>query len=496
MKVTRMANIYKHCGIIASLLMLMACTPRVKNPVLMDEYPRIYPDYTEVTIPVDIAPLNFNMEDEEVDAVDVTAIGTVAGEITARGRFADFDIDEWHKLTEQNKGGSILVTVCARKDGQWKQYKEFPIFVSESDLNDWGLTYRRIPPGFEVGGNIGMYQRDLHSFDEFAMMTETATPERCMNCHTANRADPSRITMQVRHEKGGTLVQRDGKQEWLNTKTDSTKAACSYAYWHPDGDYIAFSAAAVGQNFFVGTYKHIEVYHRWGNVVLLDTRTHELVTDERLMTTDWVEIFPAFSADGKTLYYSTSKVCELPAEFEKVKCSIVSMPFDVETGKFGEPVDTLLNGPDNGMSYVLARPSYDGKWLMYVRCGWSNFPIQQRDADLWIMDLQTKESKCLDIVNSNESDTYPNWSSNSRWFVFASKREDTMYTRLYLSSIDNEGNATKPFLLPQRNPRKYYDAMFDAYNVPDFTTVKVDFDIHEAQRQMFSDERINVTIRE
>ena len=477
------------------LITLASCAPKAYNPTMSEELPDIWPDYVGVTIPADIAPLNFNMTDDSFDAMDVKVKGSLGGEIETRGKYADFNMKDWQRLTTQNRGGSIAITVCARKDGQWTQYADFTIYVSEYDLEDYGLTYRLIPPGYEVGGNISMCQRDLHSFDEFDMMAETAVPERCVNCHTANRTDPARVTMQVRHEKGGTLVMRDGKQRWLNTRTDSTRAACSYAYWHPDGDYIAFSAASVGQNFFTGNYKQIEVYHPWGNIVLLDTRTDELVTDEKLMTTDAVEIFPAFSADGKTLFYSTSPALSMPAEYMKVKCSLVSIPFDVETGKFGEVVDTLLNGPQTDMSYVLARPSYDGKWLMYVTCARSNFPIQQRDSELWLMDLDTHQTKCLDIVNSDEADSYPNWSSNSHWFVFESKREDSMYTRLYIASVDENGNATKPFLLPQRNPKKYYSALFDAYNVPDFTKVKVEFDIHEAQRQLFSSERGQVIMR-
>lgn len=481
--------------VIASLTAFYSCSPKVENPTMVDELPAVYPDYIDVTIPAGIAPLNFNMIDNQIDAVDVTLRGSIAGEMRVQGKYADFDIDDWHELTQMNKDSEIMVTVAARKDGTWTQYKDFAIHVSGYELNDYGLTYRLIPPGFEVGGNIGMYQRDIHTFDESPMMTETAVPERCMNCHTANRANPSRITMQVRHANGATFVQKDGRQYWYWTKTDSTKAHGSYAYWHPDGDYIAFSAAAVGQNFFVDKEKLIEVHHEWGNIVILDTRTNELILSEKLMTDDWVEIFPAFSADGRKLYYSSSPRVHVPSECDKVKCSIVSIDFDAASATFGE-TDTLVSGPNTNMSHVLVRPSYDGKWLMFVRCDHGNFPIQQPDADLWLMDLQTREIRALDIVNSSESDTHPNWSSDSRWFVFASKRDDGMYTRLFISSIDDDGNVTKPFVLPQRNPKKYYSLQFDAYNCPDFTTEKVDFDIRLAQERLYSTERINVTIRQ
>lgn len=71
-----------------------------------------------------------------------------------------------------------------------------------------------------------------------------------------------------------------------------------------------------------------------------------------------------------------------------------------------------------------------------------------------------------------------------------------MHTRLYISSIDDKGKATKPFLLPQRNPWKYYHGLFDAYNVPDFTKTKVELDIREARNQVLSDKRFKVKVKE
>ena len=42
---------------------------------------------------------------------------------------------------------------------------------------------------------------------------------------------------------------------------------------------------------------------------------------------------------------------------------------------------------------------------------------------------------------------------------------------------------------------KYYEEMFDSYNVPDFTKTKVDFDIREAHEQVFREEREEVRIK-
>lgn len=474
--------------------LIASCTSKPLNSVKVNQQPAIYPDYIGVTIPPSIAPLDFNAVDENVDCMDVVARGSKGGELHANGDWAEWDVDDWHTLTEQNVGGHITFTVCTRKDGQWTQYKDFSVNVSTYRLDDYGLTYRRIAPGYEVGGDIGIYQRDIHTFLEEPILTETAVPGRCMNCHTPNRTDPRQFTMQIRGEGGGTLIQKDGHQSWLDTKTDATKAAGSYASWHPSGDYCAYATNSVHQSFFVGRGQRIEVYHRFSDVVMLDTRSNELILSPLLQTDD-LEIFPAFSADGTTLYYSTSKPCNVPAEYLKVKCSLCAIPFDAKTGTFGASVDTLLNGPADDMSYTLARPSYDGRWLMYCQSSRSNFPVCQPDADLWLMNLETHQTRPVSEANSNDAESYHNWSSDSRWFVFSSKREDGMYTKLYLACIDDSGRVSKPFLLPQRNPREFYRKLMDAYNVPDFTKTHVDFDAQEAHRHVFSEGRVKVTVR-
>ncbi len=480
--------------VIIAIVALLGCSRTPENPTMVERLPDIYPDYIGVTIPADIAPLNFNFADEDIDCMDVVVKGSKGGKIHANGDWADFDIDDWRELTTQNQGGKITFTVCIEKDGKWTQYQDFDVFVSPDQLDEWGLTYRRIKPGYEVGGDIGIYQRELNTFDEYAILTETAVPGRCFNCHTANRTNPNRLSMQIRGEGGGTMIQKDGHQMWLDTKTDSTKAAGSYSYWHPDGNYLALAVNSVHQSFFTGTAQRIEVYHRFSNVEVLDIRTNELILSPLLQTDD-LEIFPAFSHDGRWLYYSSSKPCRVPAEYEKVKCSLCRIAFDAEKGTFGEVVDTLLNGPATDQSYVLARPSYDGKWLMYCVSSRGNFPVSQNDADLWLMDLKTGESRKLDELNSPQIESFHNWSDNSRWTVFSSKREDGMYTKLYLAHVDDKGRFSKPFLLPQRNPRKFYREMMDAYNCPDFTRTRVELDAHEAYRQVYDNKREQVKIR-
>lgn len=475
-------------------LALLACTSSPKDPVKVNALPEIYPDYIGVTIPAGIAPLDFNFADEDIDGMDVVVKGSKGGELHVNGAWADFDIDDWHALTEQNAGGELTFTVCVKKDGQWKQYQDFKIYVSQYRLDEYGVTYRRIAPGYEVGGDIGIYQRDIHSFKESVILAENIVPGQCMNCHVANRANPNTFNMQLRGTSGGTLIYKDGKQSYLTTKTDSTVANTSYSYWHPDGDYCAFSTNSIHQSFFVGTGQRIEVYDTFSNVLVLDTRTNELVLCPLLQTDDW-ETYPAFSADGKTLFYCTAKPYRVPAEWDKVKYSLCKISFDAKTGTYGTQVDTLLNARELDKSFTYPRPSYDGKWLMYNVTNCGNFPVNHPEADLWLMNLETGETHPLTEANSDDTESYHSWSLNSRWFVFSSRRENGVYSMPYIAFIDENGRAGKPFLLPQRNPRKYYLEEMDSYNCIDFTESKVRFDAHETYRKVFDNQRIQVTIR-
>ena len=77
-----------------SVFELMSCSSEPKGLARMGKLPEIYPDYIGVTIPADIAPLNFNVKDDVFDRVDVVAFGSKGGEIRAKGKWADFDINE------------------------------------------------------------------------------------------------------------------------------------------------------------------------------------------------------------------------------------------------------------------------------------------------------------------------------------------------------------------------------------------------------------------
>lgn len=483
--------------IIMVAVLLEGCTPTPDNVQKAGSKPEIFPDYAEVTIPADIAPLNFNVLGDGVEAVYVTVKGEGGSEIIASGRdnLADFDIDEWHSLLEANKGKALSVTVIAKENGQWKEYEPFNIFVSNNAMEDYGLTYRRIAPGYEVYSKMGIYQRCLQDFNEEPIIENTIAPGACINCHSSNATNPDQFTFHVRGMNGATVVKDGELLEALQARNDTLGGSMVYPYWHPSGKFCAYSTNSTHQAFHSVANERIEVYDTASDVFVYNPQTHEIIKDTMLFTQDHFETYPAFSPDGKTLYFVSSLKKEIPAEYKEIRYDLCSIAFDAEKAQYGDKVDTLFAASKQGKSLVMPRPSYDGKYLMFTLADYGCFPIWHKEADLWLMDLQTGASRPMDEVNSDDTESFHNWSSNSHWFVFSSRRGDGLYTRLYLSSIDAQGKATKPFLLPQKNPQKYYGETVFSFNVPDFTNKKVDLNAHEAAKKIRSEVRVGTKVK-
>ena len=476
-------------------IMLAACGSSPKDVSKVDALPEIYPDYIEVTIPVGIAPLNFLMADDAFETIDVEVKGSKGGQIHTNGEYADFNIDEWHQLTKQNKGGVLTVTVCAEKEGRWTQFRGFPIKVSAAPLEEWGITYRRIPPSYEMYSKMGLYQRDLSSFEETSLLVNTETPDQCLNCHTANRTNPDQYVFHVRGSHGATVIGRSRQGQKpvpviLQAKNDSLGGSMVYPYWHPGGRYCAFSTNKTSQMFHTNMKnKRIEVYDSSSDVFVYDTETHTIFGDTLTMKKYWAENTPAFSPDGKWLYFTTAKRQIYPTDYDKEKYSLCRVSFDEKTGRIGERVDTLINARVTGKSVSWPRPSYDGRYLMYTQTDYGYFSIWHPEADLWLLDLQTGETHPVSEVNSKRAESFHNWSANSRWFLFTSRREDGLYTQVFFSSLDEQGKATKPFLLPQRNPRQYYRRLLYSFNTPDFTTRPVELDSRDIADNIIDEAR-------
>lgn len=476
--------------------MLFACTTEtVKDAIQEATQPQIYPDYTDVTIPVNIAPLNFCMSDEEATLVDAVITDSKGNTIHSQGEeTTDFDLDDWHSMLSQNPSNSLTVTVSAKYSDGWHTYRPFSICVSPDSI-DYGICYRLIEPGYEVWSKMGIYERDLSSFDERALIENTQF-EGCVNCHSFNRGNPDEMSLHIRGGHSATLLRsKNNPLSALNTQTDETLGFCVYPYWHPSGRYVAYSTNTTNQLFHIADRNRIEVFDTASDIQIYDVENNELLLSPLLKQDSIYETYPVFSADGKSLYFCAANALQNGSQqLDSIRYNLCRIDFDPSTGNFGTRIDTIINAESHSKSVSFPRPSYDGRFLCYTLSDYGQFSIWHHEADLYLLDLNTGNSRPMTGANSDDTESFHNWSSNSRWLVFSSRRDDGLFTRPYFCHIDKQGTVSKAFMLPQRNPRRFYRDLFLSFNVPEYITRPTHFDSYQASRIINSDSRKNIGV--
>ena len=478
------------------LLFFASCDEKVDNARQETVPPRIYPDYVGVTIPVNIAPLNFNMYDETALRIDAVVADRHGHSLHSQDdESVDFDLDDWHTLLAKNRGDSLSVTVSAKYDDGWHTYRPFSIYVSPDSI-DYGLCYRLIEPGYEVWSKMGIYERDLSTFDERPLIENTQF-EGCVNCHSFNRGNPADMSLHIRGSHGATLLRHNGSpMAAYNTKTDQTLGLCVYPYWHPSGRYIAYSSNATSQLFHSADRNRIEVFDTASDLQVYDVEKNELLLSSLLKQDSVYETFPVFSADGRSLYFCAARALpEGSHQLDSIHYNLCRIDFDPATGAFGDSIETIIDAVSQHKSVSFPRPSYDRRFLCYTLSDYGQFSIWHHEADLWLLNLATGGSRPMTGANSDDTESFHNWSTNSRWLVLSSRRDDGLFTRPYFCHVDAQGNVSKAFMLPQRNPRRFYRDRFLSFNVPEFIISPTHFDGSQASRIINDDARKSFTVR-
>lgn len=474
-----------------SLFFLLTCSKSIEIVKTNNELPRIFPDYIGVTIPPNIAPLNFRLiEDTSKNQAAIFEANSIKFEVRAKN--GQFQIPElrWKELLKASIDNEFVVTVCIQEGTGWTAYSSFKIKVAKETVDPF-VVYRLIEPGYEIWNEMGIYQRNLENFTQTAIMENKLVGGDCVNCHSFCMQDPNQMMMHIRGLNAATMVIIDGEVEKLNTKTKDTMSALVYPSWHPSGRFIAFTVNDTKQDFHSVDRNRIEVFDLASDVVIYDLENHEIFTTAALFSDDTFESFSTFSPDGKTLYFSTAEAREMPNEYEKVKYSICSIGFNPETKKFGTSVDTIFNAKSENKSASFPRVSPDGKYLLYSKGDYGGFFIWHKEADLYIYNIEKKRHYPLTLANSNDAESYHSWSSNSRWIIFSSRRIDGLYTRLFIAYINDEGKAEKAFVVPQKDV-EFYDYLMKSYNVPEFVKDKVKVTGHDIARIARTDKGVNV----
>ncbi len=493
-------------SLLLSLFILAGCVPTPRNVEETDELPPIYPDYIGVTVPCNIAPLNFLLRDSCEALYIIASADDFEIKSRKKGNEVTFNLKDWKKLLEKAAGKTINVSVTALENDKWVKYKSFDIAVSNDSIDPY-LTYRLIEPDYEVFSRLQIVERNVEDFSERVICDYNNVGNRCMNCHTHAPGGQDLSFLYVRGEGGGMVLNDHGKLRLLNFKTPDMVSGSVYAQFDPSGRYIVFSTNAIIPAFHSRPDKRLEVFDTKSDVYVYDLERDKVLRTPLLADSMRLETFPTFGADGQSIYYCVAQGPARPSRLDSLHYSLCRIGFDPQEGTFSTSIDTIIKGEiftaalsstydiiedltpsknqrntaehsrqrnlQNG-SISHPRVSPDGKRLLYTVSDFGTFPIWHREADLRMIDLETEEIDNLEIVNSDMSDTYHSWSSSGRWFVFASKRDDGLYGKPYFAHVAPDGTVSKPFVLPQQAP-SFYDTNLKSFNVPDLGATPLTF---------------------
>ena len=461
--------------IIASALLLTACGPELPTKFAESQsLPMIYPDYTDVTIPVNLAPLTFQMDVPADEMAARFACGDQ--QLICSGSKIQPDATDWQTLVEAAKGRAITVDVYASQKGQWTHYKPFKIYVSPDSIDPY-ISYRLIAPSYVTYNDLTISQRCLENYDESVvydnMLCTDGSQGQCINCHNYQNYNPNRMQFHARQNMGGTIVAYDGDIRKINMRNDSLLAAGVYPAWHPWLKLIVYSTNLTHQTFHTVNPNKIEVFDTRSDLMAFDVEKNEVTNLESGMGE--LEVFPCWSPDGKAIYYCSAHLeyhdsidegQEYMMRAEQVKYNIYKKDFDPDSRAFG-PRQLVFDAAALDKSATLPRISPDGRYLMFAMARYGVFHIWHRDADLCLIDLKTGHARTMKEINSDDVESYHSWSSNGRWVVFSSRRYDGNFTRPFFAHIDQRGRGAKPFELPQSDP-DYHRQFLRSYNIPEF----------------------------
>ncbi|MBQ8285712.1 MAG: PD40 domain-containing protein [Thermoguttaceae bacterium] len=523
----------------------------------LDRAPTIYPDYCDVTIPPNVAPLNFDVQENAEEILTrVFEDGAERPVATFSGKEIRFSQRKWRRLLERNVGKTLRFETFAlnvvgdsangeksasvgdsangeksvsvgdsangekpasvgdsangeksANGGKWVKYADWEMRVAPDSIDPW-VSYRLVFPGYEYYSDLALWSRSLETFEERPIIRARLVAERtCVNCHTFQAGRTDSFLFHLRFKKGGTVVVDRGAVKKVDLNAEGLDAGCAYAAWRPNSPHVAFSSNQTSQIFHSRDKNRINVLDSFSDLLLYDVEKNEL-TPILPSDDDYLPTYPTWSPDGKTLYYCCAKAPdfktprqpvaarkdEVPFVQDEFQYDIMKVAFDEKTGKFGAP-ELVFNAVALDKSAAFPRVSPDGKSLMFTLARRGCFPIWFRDADLWTLDLATGEARALDEVNSpTEPDSWHSWSSNGRWFVFSSRRDDGSHTRLYFAHIGENGEVSKPFMLPQRDPAKTLNAT-KSFNVPEFTVEPVQISERELLQKAKIDAPEKATLR-
>ena len=401
-------------------------------------------------------------------------------------------IGKWKKLLAASKGNQIYFDIYTKNENSWTKFEPIANKVANEKIDPY-LAYRYITPIHNWWKDVSIYQRNLENFKTKTILHGEDFSNSCTNCHSFANNSPQTMSIATRSRKFGSssIVIKDSGIQKINTKW-------GYTAWHPSGKIAAYSTNKVVQFFHSTGVEIRDVADLDSAILYYNTQTQKVKTTPALSDKKQLETYPTWSPDGKYLYYCSAPILwedrnsVPPKNYNQLKYSLMRISYDIQTDTWGQP-ETILSSEKTQKSILLPRISPDGKHLVFCMTKYGCFPIYQPSSDLFILNTDTLQYNPLTPANSPYSESWHSFSSNSRWLTFSSKKNGGVLTRTWFTYIDENGEASKPFILPQKQP-DHYDSLTKVFSVPELITSPVDISHKTIAKAARSTDRVNVKL--
>ena len=371
----------------------------------------------------------------------------------------------WRAVRRHGVGRDACITVFGVQRSSPKRSvhvaRSVRVRVSRDPI-DGCVVYRIVTPPFSTTSTPDTFVRHTESLATRPFIL--GRDEYCFNCHTFSSygGTSGKLSLQSRYVGPVDCDLRTylgvydiGARRGRKLKLPFQIQMTTFTAWSPDGTKLALSA-----NQQITTVPPI--VHETQNATLpfSDIAVYDLEANRAYLlpgasASDRLALYPRWTPDGESVVFASAAKSG-PQQRPLFDLEVV--PFNGGRGGVSKKVP---GASGNGRSHYYPRFSPDGKWLSF--CQSNGGSLIKPSSDLWLMpgDLQGPARR-LECNAELAADSWHSWSSNSRWLVFATKRDDGIYARLYLTHIDEEGRASPAVRLPVKEPP------LASFNIPEF----------------------------
>jgi tetratricopeptide (TPR) repeat protein len=308
----------------------------------------------------------------------------------------------------------------------------------------------------------------------------------CGNCHSFS-ADGRTLAMDVDYanDKGSYIITPVGKEITLATnkiiswsdyrREDGQPTYGLLSQVSPDGRYVV--STVKDRSIFVARpdLAFSQLFFPFkGILVVYNRESGRFSPLKGADDPQYVQSNACWSPDGREIVFARTQAYQTDAVVDNgevllsnedcerlmkggrpFRYDLYRIPFNDGKGGRAEP---LMGASGNGFSNYFPRYSPDGRWIVFCRA--SNFMLLQPDSELWIIPAVGGTPRRL-RCNLSRMNSWHSWSPNGRWLVFSSKGF-SIYTQLFLTHMDDQGNSSPPVLLEN------FTSPDRAANIPEF----------------------------